>query len=70
MDVGMARLVAGEPGGLELLVPADDHRRQTKLDGKPEEVQHFVRLRHLSEGALVLGKHTFARGGPLTRARH
>ena len=55
MDLGIAKIVAGEPDGLELLKQAvEDHRRQVKLDGKPEELQHFVHLRHLSEAALVL----------------
>jgi tetratricopeptide (TPR) repeat protein len=55
MDLGIAMILAGDGGGLDLLKQAvDDHRRQVKLDGKPEELQHFVHLRHLSEAAIVL----------------
>ena len=56
MDVGIAKIAANERDGLGLLVQAvEDHRLQIELDGKPEELHHFVHLRHLSEATIVLG---------------
>ena len=69
MDLGVAKMIAGEPDGLELLKQAvDDHRRQVRLDGNPQQLPHFVHLRHLSEAALVLGS-AYVRLGKPAEAR-
>ncbi len=69
MDLGIATILAGDGGGLDLLKQAvDDHRRQVKLDGGPEELQHFVHLRHLSEAAIVLAG-AYVRSGKPAEAR-
>jgi hypothetical protein len=67
--LGIAKFAAGEAGGLELFKQAvDDHRRQVRLDGRPEELQHFVHLRHLSEAAIFLAGAEM-RSGRTTEAR-
>jgi tetratricopeptide (TPR) repeat protein len=69
MDLGVAQIAAGQPSGLEMLKNAvANHRRQVKLDGKPEQLHHFVDLRHLSEAAMVLGV-VLVRFGQISAAR-